>query len=117
MGYNLGMYLRDIRKAKGFSLKKVEEEIEVSASYINRLEKGNRQNPSIYVLEKLSNFYGLDPKEIMKLAGYNVRNKTADIAEEIIDLLQDIDLDKAIDILVKVKQIKIERENKNRTTA
>lgn len=111
MGYNLGMYLRDIRKAKGLSLKQVEEEIEVSASYINRLEKGNRQNPSIFVLEKLSSFYGLDLKIIMKLAGYNVKSTSIDLTEEIIDLLQNININRAIDLLVKIKQIKEEKDN------
>lgn len=68
--YKLGEFLKEQRRNKGLSLKEVEEEIEISASYLNRLEKGNRQNPSIFVLERLSKFYGLEPKLIMSLAGF-----------------------------------------------
>lgn len=69
---NLGEYLKSIRKSRGLSLKDVEKEIELSASYINRLENGNRSNPSMDSLDRLSTFYGISPEKVMKLAGYDV---------------------------------------------
>lgn len=68
----LGEYLKSIRVARGLSLKDVEAQIELSASYINRLENGNRSNPSIDALNRLSNFYGVSPEDVMKLAGFSL---------------------------------------------
>lgn len=84
--YKLGEFLKEQRQAKGLSLKEVEDEIEISASYLNRLEKGNRQNPSIFILEKLSKFYGIDPKDIMQLAGLECRQEGCDSKVEIMDM-------------------------------
>lgn len=68
----LGEYFRTIREARGLSLKDVAVEIELSASYINRLENGNRSNPTIDAVNRLSSFYGVSFETVMKLAGFNV---------------------------------------------
>ena len=79
----LGEYLKTIRQARGLSLKDVEAEIQLSASYINRLENGNRSNPSIDVLDRLSNFYGVSPEDVMKLAGFKVDKGTEHISQDL----------------------------------
>ncbi|WP_415462211.1 helix-turn-helix domain-containing protein [Clostridium saccharoperbutylacetonicum] len=52
-----GKYLKQLRIDRGLSLKDVENQLGLSASYIHRLEVGNRSNPSIVVLKMLSDFY------------------------------------------------------------
>jgi len=68
----LGEFLVGVRRERKLSLKDVENATEISASYINRLEKGNRNNPSMYTLEKLSSFYGISPIKVMELSGYKL---------------------------------------------
>lgn len=60
MNNTFGKTLHQLRTNRGLSLKDVEHQLGLSASYINRLESGNRSNPSIDVLKMLSDFYGVN---------------------------------------------------------
>lgn len=55
---NLSETLKYYREKRGFTLKNLEEKTGVSASYLNRLEKGSRNCPTIEVLDLISK--GLD---------------------------------------------------------
>ncbi|NMF06873.1 helix-turn-helix domain-containing protein [Clostridium beijerinckii] len=59
MNNAFGENLHKLRINRGLSLKDVEHQLGLSASYIHRLESGNRSNPSISVLKMLSDFYGV----------------------------------------------------------
>lgn len=74
----LGEFLLNERKKRNLSLKDVENATEISASYINRLEKGNRNNPSMYVLEKLSSFYEINPVKVIELSRYESSEPSKD---------------------------------------
>lgn len=65
----LGIFLKSERNKKKLSLEKVAKAIGVSASYIHRLENGDRKNPSIAVLEQLCEFFSLNPQKVLKMAG------------------------------------------------
>ncbi|WP_144536962.1 helix-turn-helix transcriptional regulator [Bacillus thuringiensis] len=65
----LGTFLKSERNKKKLSLEKVAKAIGVSASYIHRLENGDRKNPSIAVLEQLCEFFSLNPQKVLKMAG------------------------------------------------
>lgn len=51
---NFGIMLKHYRKMKNLSLKKLEEISGVSASYVNRLERGERKSPSIKKILQLA---------------------------------------------------------------
>lgn len=83
---NLGEYLKCIRKAKGLSLKEIQEKTEISSSYINRLENGSRINPSMETLIRLGKFYEIPPETLIKISGFNSNE------EGCIDSFKDLNL-------------------------
>ena len=50
--------LREIRKSKKLTIQELSELSGVSMGYICHLERGSRQNPSRYVMEKISKVLG-----------------------------------------------------------
>jgi len=74
---SLGQYLASIRKAKGLTLRQVEEatEKEVSNAYLRQIENNKIQHPSPNVLHALSEAYAIDYGYIMELAGHITPSK------------------------------------------
>jgi transcriptional regulator with XRE-family HTH domain len=70
-----GSYIRHLRERLGYSLKEVDELTGISASYINRIEQGQRKAPSYPILEKLAEAYKVDVTELLKIAGINSDDK------------------------------------------
>ena len=68
----LGSLLADLRKAKGFSLREVEEATgkAVSNAYLSQLEKGRIKKPSPNVLHSLAEVYSVSYEALMDKAGY-----------------------------------------------
>jgi transcriptional regulator with XRE-family HTH domain len=68
----LGAVLADLRKAKGLSLREVEEATDnaVSNAYLSQLENGRIQKPSPNVLHSLSSVYAVPYEVLMEKAGY-----------------------------------------------
>jgi transcriptional regulator with XRE-family HTH domain len=68
----LGAVLADLRKAKGLSLRDVEEATDraVSNPYLSQLEKGKIQKPSPHVLHSLAAVYAVPYETLMEKAGY-----------------------------------------------
>lgn len=64
--------LRAARAMKGLSLKAVADPAEISATYLQKLERAEVQDPSPHVLHRLSEQLGLDYGDLMRLAGYVV---------------------------------------------
>jgi transcriptional regulator with XRE-family HTH domain len=54
-----GEYLRKLRKERGFTLREVENKVNVSNAYLSQLERGERGVPTIRVLSKLAEAYGV----------------------------------------------------------
>ncbi|NLZ34619.1 MAG: helix-turn-helix domain-containing protein [Clostridiales bacterium] len=65
MPEGLGDYIRVNRKAKGYSLKDLEKVTDISASYINRLENGNRTNLTISMAHRLARGLEVPVKELL----------------------------------------------------
>lgn len=77
---DLANALRTARAMKGLSLKAVAEPAKISATYLQKLERAEVQDPSPHVLHRLSEQLGLGYGELMQLAGYVVpstRRRTA----------------------------------------
>jgi len=68
----LGALLADLRRAKGFSLREVEEAAAkaVSNAYLSQLENGKIGKPSPNVLHSLAEVYGVPYDALMEKAGY-----------------------------------------------
>ena len=68
----LGVLLGDLRKAKGLSLREVEEAADkaVSNAYLSQLENGKIGKPSPNVLYSLAEVYGVPYDALMEKAGY-----------------------------------------------
>ena len=64
--------LADLRRAKGLSLREVEEGTgkAVSNAYLSQLENGRIQKPSPNVLHSLSAVYAVPYEALMQKAGY-----------------------------------------------
>jgi transcriptional regulator with XRE-family HTH domain len=68
----LGAFLADLRRAKGLSLREVEEATgkSVSNAYLSQLENGKIRKPSPNVLHSLSGVYAVPYERLMEKAGY-----------------------------------------------
>lgn len=68
----LGIVLSDLRKAKGFSLREVEQATgnAVSNAYLSQLENGKIKKPSPNVLHSLAEVYVVPYETLMEKAGY-----------------------------------------------
>jgi transcriptional regulator with XRE-family HTH domain len=68
----LGALLGDLRKAKGLSLREVEEAADgtISNAYLSQLENGKIQRPSPNVLHSLALVYAVPYEALMEKAGY-----------------------------------------------
>ena len=68
----LGAVLADLRLAKGFSLRQVEEATDkaVSNAYLSQLENGKIKKPSPNVLHNLAAVYAVPYEALMEKAGY-----------------------------------------------
>jgi transcriptional regulator with XRE-family HTH domain len=68
----LGGFLGDLRKAKGLSLREVEEASNraVSNAYLSQLENGKIRKPSPNVLHSLAQIYSVPYEVLMEKAGY-----------------------------------------------
>lgn len=60
MKNNLGNLLKGLRKGRDYSLKDVEALSGVTASYVYRIEKGERKSPTVFILKKLADAYKCD---------------------------------------------------------
>jgi len=68
----LGTLLADLRRAKGLSLRQVEEATgrTVSNAYLSQLENGRIRQPSPHVLHSLAEVYAVPYDSLMERAGY-----------------------------------------------
>jgi len=68
----LGVVLSDLRKAKGFSLREVEQATgnAVSNAYLSQLENGKIKKPSPNVLHSLAEVFVVPYETLMEKAGY-----------------------------------------------
>ena len=56
--------MREIRESKGMTLKELSEKTKITIGYLCHLEKGNRENPSTEVMEKIAKALGKSIPEI-----------------------------------------------------
>lgn len=66
---SLGKLLREHRKAKGFTLRQVEDVTGISNAYLSQLENSKIQKPSANILYRLANLYRGNFNYYLEIAG------------------------------------------------
>lgn len=79
---NVGSYIKEKRELKELSLKDLEELSGISASYINRIENGSRNAPSVPILTQIAQCLDIDVADLLDLA-----RSEQDDAISVVDLL------------------------------
>ncbi|HAT4163501.1 TPA: helix-turn-helix transcriptional regulator [Clostridium perfringens] len=59
--------LKEERLKKKVTLQQIENEIDISATYLYRIENNMRNDISVKVLKKLAKFYKLDLNELINI--------------------------------------------------
>lgn len=67
---NLAIYIKEHREKLNISKRRLSELSSLSHTEINRLENGERKNPSPPRLKSIANGLGVSYEEIMQAAGY-----------------------------------------------
>lgn len=67
---DLGTELKETRERLGSSLQTVAETAKISATYLQKLERGQVGTPSPHVLRRVGSSLGLPYLRLMELAGY-----------------------------------------------
>ncbi len=73
-----GLKLRELRKQRGISQKKMAQDLRVSAAYLSALEHGKRGVPSWQMLQRIIHYFNIiwdEAEALIKLAGLS-RTKT-----------------------------------------
>lgn len=78
---NLGLALKRLRENKGLSLSKLGDLTGVSASYINRIELGQRKAPSFPIIEKIANVLNVPAHSLLNIASGDEDVKAPTITE------------------------------------
>ncbi len=66
----LGLYIKEIRERKGFGTNQFAAKIDVSPSYITKLEKGNVATVHPYLLKRVADGLRIDYKELYRIVDY-----------------------------------------------
>lgn len=82
MTEELGKQLYAVRKMRGLSLQAVAKPSEISAAYLQKLERGEVKGPSPHVLSRLARELDLPYARLMSLAGYEVPGADAQRAAD-----------------------------------
>ena len=68
MDKNFGHILKELRKKRGLSIKRLSSHLDVNYSYISKLEN-NHSNPSEEFVFKIADLFSYDQEELMLRAG------------------------------------------------
>jgi transcriptional regulator with XRE-family HTH domain len=66
----LGPFIKERREVKGWSKRRLATEANISHTEVHRIENGERQNPSIPVLNALADALGVAKDDMLRAAGY-----------------------------------------------
>lgn len=98
------------RNRRGWSYEELGARLGVSASYLYRLEKGQRKNPSSTVLKSLCELFNIDPSKLLQmepnLVDVNGQQVDMSVLTEVYDLVMKTDVDKTNDVMELLGRIK-----------
>lgn len=82
---DIGNYLKIIRKNKGFRLVDLAQKSGISVSYLNRLERNQRFNPSIPLLTRLANSLDITIFDLLQISSNTNEHKAKDMRDIILE--------------------------------
>lgn len=86
---SLGEFLRKLRIDKGKTINNMQNETGISKSYLSKLENNTKDNPSLDILKKLSNYYNIPFQVFQNLCDFNIGledGQVKDISELVMNL-------------------------------
>lgn len=86
----IGEFVREKRKEKGLSIRKVCERSGVSTAEISRIETGIRPTSTIQILEKIVNALGVGFDEFLRETGYINDDPAMRLVEEEVSKFPDL---------------------------
>lgn len=101
--------IRNIRKSKKISLRKLSDMTGISRAYLYDLESNRRFNPTLFILQKIAEvlevdikdlFYSLNELDILKEEMYRRIDKYGIDSKEVLEVSQ------VIDLLINIKMNK-----------
>lgn len=101
--------IRNIRKSKKISLRKLSDMTGISRAYLYDLESNRRFNPTLFILQKIAEvlevdikdlFYSLNELDILKEEMYRRIDKYGINSKEVLEVSQ------VIDLLINIKMNK-----------
>jgi transcriptional regulator with XRE-family HTH domain len=97
------------RKKRGWSYEELGQRLGVSASYMFRLEKGQRQNPSTKVLKSLCELFDIDPSKVMLMEPNIVKvgsmSVEIPVMQELFEFIMNTDVQKTSEVMVLLERI------------
>lgn len=93
--------IRNIRKSKKISLRKLSDMTGISRAYLYDLESNRRFNPTLFILQKIAEvlevdikdlFYSLNELDILKEEMYRRIDKYGRNSKEVLEVSQVVDL-------------------------
>jgi len=66
---SFGSYIQRIRRARGWTQRKVATDLGIDFTYLSKLENGRGEPPGDDTIRKLAHVLGLDPETLLALAG------------------------------------------------
>lgn len=112
----LGSELRRIRKARGATLRRVEETTGISNAYLSQLENSKIAKPSPNFLYKLAEFYEVPYEDLMRAAGYIGEDRTGDeekrgrLSAVALATLSDLEPDEEAELIRYAEYLRSRRE-------
>jgi transcriptional regulator with XRE-family HTH domain len=109
----LGLFLRNLRAAKNFTLRFVEENTGVSNAYLSQLENDKIKKPSANILHKLAEFYKADFNQLLTLSGIlDAESPVSVSVNEYVFSKDNLTEDEEEELIKYLKFIRLRNENK-----
>lgn len=89
----LSSELKRLRDSRGVTLRDLSEQTGVSNSYLSQLENHQIKEPSLHVVAKIAQFYGISYQRFLKVFGYVDSESKDSSSERHIDGLKDLSSD------------------------
>ena len=75
MGTKFGQYLKQLREDRKMTLRDVEEKAKISNAYLSQVENGQRGVPTMKILSRLAQAYGVSVTVLAEQAAAEIRHQ------------------------------------------
>ena len=75
MGQKFGKFLKQLREERNMTLRDVEEQAHISNAYLSQVENGLRSVPTMKILAKLADAYGVPVSHLAEQAEAEIREQ------------------------------------------